>query len=442
MKELSSNPFQNGIFEYVRNIAIPLNEPIYKYVDLFNTNALVYTAVDFMAMKASQAKPMIFKTKDRGAEKQMRKMAGMWKDSYEYKQYKEAKTKGIDEIYLEDIGLGDSDELLRLKRILTRPNEFQTFGEMLHSLVVFNQTVGWSMIYANTTSQGIIDLNSAPTHEIDIEGGTPASPILSYKFKGNYNIKLEPKYCFPVRTFSTKYDRMGTHLYGTSRVKIAYAEILTYVEAVMREYTGFKTGDSAHILYPKELEAQQAAADDKGAFQTMVDKIFGALKKTNRHNAVVIPYAMDHLNLASPLKDANVIESKKAIKEIVAGVFHLPVRVVYNDTSSGTYNNLKEDKKDALRNGVFPLLNQFEETINERIIKPNFGYEFGFDYDCYEELNPDVIADMERLAKVDFISDNEKRAWNDFEALEDERANTPQKYWESNIDPMNFDQNL
>jgi len=76
MKELSSNPLQNGIFEYVRNIAIPLNEPIYKYVDLFNTNALVYTAVDFLAMKASQAKPMIFKTKDRGAEKEMRKMAG------------------------------------------------------------------------------------------------------------------------------------------------------------------------------------------------------------------------------------------------------------------------------------------------------------------------------------------------------------------------------
>jgi len=235
---------------------------------------------------------------------------------------------------------------------------------------------------------------------------------------------------------------MGSHLYGTSRVKIAYAEILTYTEAVMREYTGFKTGDSAHILSPKDPEAQQAAAGDKGMFQAMVDKIFGGLKKSNRHNAVVIPYSMDHINLASPLKDSNVIESKKAIKEIVAGVFHLPVRVVYNDTSGGTYNNLKEDKKDALRNGVFPLLNQFEECINERIIKPNFGYEFGFDYDCYEELNPDVIADMERLAKVDFMSDNEKRSWNDFEELQDERAKTPQKYWESNIEPMNFDDNL
>jgi HK97 family phage portal protein len=442
MKELSSNPLQNGIFEYVRNIAIPLNEPIYKYVDLFNTNALVYTAVDFLAMKASQAKPMIFKTKDRGAEKEMRKMAGMWKDSYEYKQYKDAKTKGIDEIYLEDIGLGDGDELLRLKRILTRPNDFQTFGEMLHSLVVFNQTVGWSMIYANTTNKGIIDLNSAPTHEIDIEGGSPKNPILSYKFKGNYQIKLDPKFCFPVRTFSTKYDRMGTHLYGNSKVKIAYSEILTYIEAVAREYTAFKTGDSAHILSPKDPEAQQSAAGDKGFFQKIMNDIFSGLRKKDRHQAVFVPYALEHINLASSLKDANVIESKKAIKEIVAGVFHLPVRVVYNDTSGGTYNNLKEDKKDALRNGVFPLLNQFEETINERIIKPNFGYEFGFDYDSYEELNPDVIADMERLAKVDFMSDNEKRSWNNLEELEDERANTPQKYWESNIEPMNFDENL
>lgn len=437
----SSSILQQMQFQFVANQVINTNEPIHKFVELYDTISLINIAMRFKAIKASQIKPMLYKTKDKAAAKEMKKWNGQWRDSYEYKQFKQLKSAAIDEIYLQDINVRDSsDEMLQLKKLLTRPNDFQSFSEFIEMLVTFYDLVGWSMIYVPVGKKGIIaSLEAVPTHQIDIQGGVPSNPVKSYKWKGDYRYEIDPKFAYPFKSISTNYNMHGSHLYGTSVVKAIYTEVQTYIEACAREYTGFKTGDSAHLVFPKNPEAQAQAGSEPGVLQKLKDSIFKALRQKDRHQTAVVGQELGHINLASQLKDSNSTEVKKSIKEIVARGFMLPSRLVFNDNESSTYNNLVEDKKDALRIGVFPILNKIEETLAYDIIRPNFGLDFGFDYDCYPELNPDVIADMEKLAKVDYISDNEKRDWHEFDKLTDERAELPQKYWDTMVQPMNLD---
>jgi hypothetical protein len=231
---------------------------------------------------------------------------------------------------------------------------------------------------------------------------------------------------------------MGSHLYGTSKIQSAYAQLMTYLEATNREYTGFKTGDSAHILFPKSIESQIEAQNDPGLLQKFKDAIFRSLRQKDRHQAAVIGQEIGHINLASALKDSNSLEVKREIKNAIASVFHMSSKVVFNDASSASYNNIVEDKKSTLQNGVFPFLNQLENILSEQMVRPEFGLLMAFDYDVYPELNPETLTEMSKMKDVDFLSDNEKRKWFDFEPLNVYGSDLPTKY-NAMIEPINVD---
>lgn len=439
-ENLDSNvdkPFNQAMFEFISNVNLPNFAPLYKYAEYYGVNSLIHVLINFKAKKVSQAKPMFFKTKDSGAAKEMKMLNGKWKDSYEKSQFKKIKSAAVsEEIYLDDISVMDK-EYFRMKRLFTRPNEWQTFSQFLYSISAFQDISGWGLIHKARNGSNLVAMNSMPTHVMKIKGGTSFDPISGYLMDGVITKQFDKDECIRLATFSTSYDKHGSHLYGTSKVGAGYSELLTYIETKNREYTSAVTGDSAHILFPKN--ENDSLGEDVSAWKTFKESIFGALRNKDKHQAAVSGIALEHINLASALKDANTKEVKMDVKENLAAIWDLPVRLVFNSQEGGTYNNVIEDRKNALRNGVFPFLNDLEEVFHSEIVKPEFGLSFTWDYDCYEELNPDILKEMEAMGKVPFVSINEARDWFDFESIKNEKADIPQALWEQQINPINLD---
>jgi hypothetical protein len=424
-------------YEYVTsNVGIPKPEDVFRYVHQFETNAVLHTLIDYKATKASQIKPLLYRVKDKGAEKEFKSMNTMRdisNDAYFTKKLKDARKRGLEEIDLRTILFTDS--LYPLKRLLERPGgDLSRWDEFIYALSATYDITGWALIKKSrgslrSNNGQLVKMSWIPTQYVDIVGGSPVNPISGYIYNGDSRIELPASDCVPIRSFSTLYDKSGSNLYGTSKVKAAYRDLMTYNESKERQYTAFKTGDSAHLIFPKyegnQIEGEEAA----GILNSFRDMIFGGLKKKDRHSAAVLGVSVETANLASPLKDAQTIETQQEIRDILASLWKLPPRLVFNDARSATYNNMDQDKKNALYNGVFPFLYKIEKAIGLEIIEQEYpDIKFAFDYDVYPELMPNITDDMVKVDKVSFLTDDEKRDMFGYEPLPDNLGEIPAKY--------------
>lgn len=417
------NDFNAAINEFVKNIPIPNAANTYALAKTYETNDIIYKCVDYKARKTAQAKPLIFNIKNVAAAKRFKSLNGNAKNTQQLAELQRIKSEAYEEINLDQVSVLNQPELLRLKRFFQRPNEYQTFGALLYSLSAYYDLAGWSLIYKQNIynreagRQQLARLYSVPTDKTIIEGGTPYDPIKGYHFDGYYQKSFKAEDCIPIRSFSVNHDRLGGHLYGTSKVQVAWSSLQTYIAAKNREYTSFETGDSAHILYAKNPDAQIEASNDPSLLQKLKDAIFKALRQKDNHQAAVVGMELGHINLASSIKNSITIEAKQEVKEMVASIWGLPSKIVFNDQTSSTYNNMQEDRKRALYDCVFPFLNELEAVLQDLIFE-SFGLHFAFDYQSYEELNVDRIAEMKEMSTVTFLSKNEMREWFGYDATE------------------------
>lgn len=428
--QFNNNTYYKIFYDFVSNTPIP-KQNVAQFAHLYEQNPVVFALIDFKAKKAGQIKPLIYKPKDKGAERAFLQMNGanLGDNIGLVKEKKEAKYRGIQEVHLDELTILDK-ELYTIKKMLTTPNAQMRWSEFIYSLSAFYDLAGWSLIWGSKISgtQEYGELYSIPTHLIEAVGGSPTNPVTEYIYMGDNRISLKAKDCVPIRSFSLNWNKSGTNLYGTSKVQVAFSEIQTYIESKGRQYTSFKTGDSAHILYP-ENDEQFRFGEDENMLRRFKDMIMGGLRNKDRHQAAVVNQKLGHINLSSTLDKAQTIEVQQDIRDICAAVWSLPPRLVFNDSRSATYNNMVEDKKNALYNCVFPYLNLVEQAIAEDIIRPlSSGHKMTFDYDIYPELLPNITEDMARLDKVSYLTDDEKRKYFGFEPLPDKLGEIPTKY--------------
>lgn len=336
----------------------------------------------------------------------------------------------LSEIPLDNIKVSDKE--YRLKKLLTKPNAQNRWSEFMYSLSAFYDIAGWALIYGAKVNYGsdkglYSELYSLPTHLLEILGSSPLNPVDGYILDGDFRKKFDAKDCVPIRSFSPRFDKQGGHLYGVSKVRAGWSELQTYIASKERQYTGLVTGDSAHILFPKNPDAQLTEVTSP-ELKTFKDTILGALRTKDMHSTAIVGQELGAINLASTLSTSQAIESQQDIRDMMASLWSLPPRIVFNDARSATYNNMVEDKKNALYNGVFPFLNNVDDAINEDIVMPLYGLKMAFDYDVYPELLPNISDDMVKLDKVSFLTDDEKREFFQYGELPNEMGKIPTKF--------------
>jgi hypothetical protein len=283
-----------------------------------------------------------------------------------------------------------------------------------------------------------------PSHLTEIKSGGALQPIESYRvLLNNWSKEYMAEDVMLLSNHSFDYTLNGSQLYGTSKVRAALQEIDTYKYAKERELYSYQTGDAQTIVFPKDMETATAMNDseNQSLVQEWIDKIRKMLKQKDRSNISVSPYGLDSVKLGTALKDTNTSESIDKAIAATCGVWHInPIILGHNTTN--TDGKIKEVTKMALRDAVFPEARDLNQGLNEGWISTynirGENLELGIDFDCYEEFNQDIAMQSKALKDMDFLSDNEKREWVDYDNLQDERGKTPQKYWDIQLDPMDL----
>jgi phage portal protein BeeE len=434
----ASNAYNRTVFDFLyKRFGVPKDSKMKDYAELYSSNSLIYSLVDWKGLKSSQVKPQISKIKNKESAKEFRKWNGKYSEKYELRQLSELKKVAYEDIDLALVGI--SSEYWKLKKLLTRPNEYMTFSELLYAYSAMMDISGFCVIWGDRNKNGMNPTKSEsiyvlPSHLIDIQEGTTYKPVAGYKFQGKTDLEFTANDVMHLKTFSMNYGNTGEFLYGTSKVKAGLTDVLTFIAAKDREYYSFKSGDSATVLVPKAGSAVPQNLTTPSGLQQFKDLILKSLKQKDRHNVTVLNTALEALKIDSPLKDTNTIEAKKEVMQILASVWHVSNRVVFNSPEGSSYNNVKEEFKASLRNGVFPQLLQYSENFNEYEILPNYpGHEFTFDFDVYPELSEDLFVQMKALEKADYLSDDEKRRFINFDSLNFKNggrdSSIPSKYW-------------
>lgn len=431
-----SNLFNKGVFsQYYQNVPIPKYD-VTKLQEQFKKNSLLFAIMDFKAKKSSQVKPQIVKTVNQADAKEFKKWNSKVADPYERKQLNKLRLKAFEEIELDEITV--SDDLYKLKKILTQPNEYQTFGQFLYAFSCFMDLSGWSAQYNDIMENGINkgkyqNIYELPSNHIEIVAGGIGEPIKEYRMLYGFRQTYPAEYVTRLSSFSFDYNGTGGHLYGTSKVQAAWDELETYNKGKEREYSSFDGGDLRAILMPK-LEGLNVDSYEGGTitekFMKFRDSILRSLKQIGRQKVAIVDQQLDVIQMINKLENNVTKDAKAEVKANVSSVWHMHPDYVFGSSESSTYDNMKMYVSASLRDGVFPDIQMKFEALNEYVINNFNGYGLIPDFDVFPELTLDRSTEMERLAKVDFMSDNEKREWMDYSKIEDERAELPSKYWD------------
>lgn len=430
----ASSLYNQQIFHFAGRFGIPYDYTLKELTKHYGTNSVIYSLMDWKAQKMSQVKPMLLRVTNEANAKEFRKWNGVYIDGYERIKLKQLRTASFDEIHLQNIG--KDSELYKLRQLFTSPNEWATWKEFLYMYSAFMDASGFALTWADRVKIGpnkgkSLNWYLLPSHEMEIIGGDIFNPVTGYALTSTryQDRNFEKEDVMHLKTFSFNYDGYGSHLKGTSKIAVALSEVLTFIEAKNREYYGFKTGDSATILSPKDPLNIPENLNSPTGLQTFKDNIFKSLRQKDRHNAAIVTMALEAIKLDSPLKDSKTTDVKKEIKENLCKIWHISPRVM-GSTDGSTYNNIKEDVKMSLRDGVFSELIQFSEAINEFEINPNYsGYELALDFDVFDELTEEIGAQFEYLSKADFLSADEKRIWMGYAPLGLPNSDKPEKFW-------------
>lgn len=439
IKNTSSTPdlYNQILFNIpMRGTPIASEYNLLEYVKTYSNNSLVFALVDWKASRASEIRPCLYQIKDKKLAKEYRKFNGVYVNDYELKQLAKLKERSYEEVELSTIA--DTDLTYgKIKKLFRNPAPLFTWKQFVYHYMASRDVSGFCVIWANRVGLSINkinveSLNPLPSHLLQIIGGTQFEPIRGYKIiNATYTKEFAAADSLLLRNHSFNYDNQGGFLYGTPRIQAALNEIDTYKASKLRELYGFQTGDSTHVIFPRDKEVSEAYANQSSQEkQSFKDAILRMLGQKNRQNIAISGFPLDSILLDTPLSESRTTEAQKSIREILGAVWHINPTLLGSQESS-SYNNIKEISKISLRDGVFPEMRELCEGLHDFLIAPSLkDHELQFDYDVFEEFSQDIKMQSEALRNMDYLSDNEKRSWFDYEPIPDERATTPQKYWD------------
>lgn len=448
-----NNSFHEAVFQHnYKNIPIPslASVNLETYADAIGLNPILYTVMDYKAKKSSQIKPIIVKeVKDKSLVKEFYKWNGKYTDAYEIRQQNKLRKKAFEEIDFDHIN--QANELFYLKKILTKPNNYQTFTEFIYATSMFEDLAGWSLFFGERSESfrqkgQFTELYSMPTHLMEIIGGTPMDPISGYRLKFDYKTVFSIEDAIRISGFSPDYDSRGGHLYGTSKVKVAWSLFQAHAEAVARQYSSNAGGDLRALIMPKagdnfDTNSLGAGGDETKWVQKFKDMILRSFKQKTNQRIAIIGQPVDAIQFQNALDSTVTTSTKLEAKQDIAAVWGLDPSVVFPTEAGTTYTNQADKIANSLRSGVFPSLQKLEENFREEIVKAQFpGYSLIFDYDVYEELTKDQTKEMETLERLTYMTINEKRERIDYERIDDPQADIPVALWNV-LMPDNTDAN-
>jgi HK97 family phage portal protein len=317
------------------------------------------------------------------------------------------------------------DEDNDLLQLLKRPNNYQSWREMMELFRIFYFVQGEAFLYRETAlySDIALSLHVAPANWMTpVFSDDPQNIIKGWKLKMHGGVKrtLDVEDVFHLKMTNPIFTEDGEQLRGLSPLvaglkylQLDDKSIETWIKSIENE--GAKGIISPNTSNPDFwLQPEQVKLLDK----EIDDRIVG-VKNKNKIVASSMPLQYTQIGL-SP--DAlSVIQALEHSQINLCDLWGVPATLF---DPNPTYQNQKEAGLQFVRNVVIPYLEKEEQKLNEWLVKPfserdNKNYYIDNDTSQFDELAIS-LDDRQSLAKI--LTLNEMRIIEGYDTIDNPYA--------------------
>lgn len=289
-----------------------------------------------------------------------------------------------------------------LLRLMARPNEYQSWGRFIESVVSFLLLSGNSYVLKVGGSSGPPRfLYTLRPDRVRVQPN-PKNLIGGYIYDTGTTMKFSPEEILHLMEFHPTND-----FYGLSRLEVA-AKTIDIANLSMEWNANILHGD---MRTPGAVKVNGTlTADQRKKLQDDLAKYQGAENVGKR-----IPIfeagtgGMEWQPMAMTPKEMDWLNSDKTNTRKICSVFGVASELL-GDSENKTYSNIKEARQALYMETVLPIMDVFKDDLNYWLA-PLFGDGLVLDYDKdgIEALQEDRASKYSYLANTDWLTINEKR---------------------------------
>lgn len=434
--------FRNLLTKNVQQTAKEYNQAIYNFLgssvvwnpenddnyinEGYRKNATVYSIINLIAKAASSVPICVY---EKVSENQL-------------KRYKSMTSGMIDGTIMHKANMIKKDALVELEhtdlhQLLDRPNPAQSYASWISEIVAFGKLTGNRYIYGIAPETGdnmgkYKELYVMPSQIMEVVSGGILEPVKAYRIEYNGQKEIPADCICHIKDFQPYYDGSGSHLYGQSPLKAGFRAMSTNNEAAVTGVKYLQNQMARGVLMSEEGDLNEVQA------QQLKDKFRSSYQSSNNAGDIIItPKKLSWVNFGLSASDLSLIEQYDASVKDLCNIYNVPVMLL-NNTSSSTYNNMKEAKKGLYQNAVIPELLKIRDELN-RWLAPKFGEKIyiDFDFSVIPELQEEMDKVVTQMAQAWWITPNEKRAAMSYAEEENDALND--YYIPANLLPISGD---
>lgn len=305
----------------------------------------------------------------------------------------------------------------KLKDLLTYPNDYCTFQDLVAEGILFKLLTGnlywWADILGAGANAGVPNsIRILPSQHVTIKGtgNFPVDPI-------SYVLYLWGKEFLPEQILHDKdpnpnWDSNGQELYGMSPLKAALKNLNRNNSAKDAATAKFQNGGAEGVMYfdnpmfqPGEGKQQIQAVKAQWA-----DEYSGPI---NQGKKVVSGYKMGYIPIGLSPVDLAIIDSEKWDALMFCNIYNVPP--VLLNLAPMTYNNLVEADKALTLKAAMPHLISLRNSLNRKLTgNGQWGFKgqnifADFNTQCFTELNVNISEVVNTTSKMIAVTPNEER---------------------------------
>lgn len=328
--------------------------------------------------------------------------------------------KLLKEAALEEVGQGDE-----LQMLLDNPNPLYTRSEFLEGWFTMRMIAGNSYVYNPRLEDGV---NKGKAVEMWLMPTQYTNPVITQTFPKEitrYQLRLfgiadiDIADVMHSRYFNPQFTVMGDELIGLSPLQALSRNAQKGQSEADYTVGAFQNHGSNGVLSFEELDESsiESIGKMKKDYYAETTGVLNAMKTfwTNQK----VTYTATGL---SPV-DMQVIESQMITLKKFCNAYGVSARLFNND-GTGSIVSDTNAVKGLYLNAVIPEVSAWCDIVNKDLA-PAYGENYFVDYDITEvaELQTDMKLLAESLAAMWWVTPNEKRTVQNFEALQDENMN-------------------
>ena len=304
-------------------------------------------------------------------------------------------------------------------RVLSNPNPIDTEKTLKEALLGYLLLTGNAYMYGAVPGIGVnatkpVELWTIPSPCVQIISGDRRDPVSGYKVSYFSEEEIPKEKVMHLKYFNPVTDvDNNSWLYGMAPLRSACRLISQMDAADTATGTLFRNMGPAGILTGEKdsdlTEPQAVAIQDRFRQQHM--GIY------NAGDIIVTPAKVTWQQIGVSPVDLKIIEAEDNFLQKLCSIFHYP-----KDLITGSENVASQgwSDKQLITKCVMPLLRRLDDAITEyiQLCYNDNTIEAVSDLQYYPELQEDREQQTKWLKDADWLSIDEKRAVQDYEALD------------------------